>query len=41
MAVNFWPEPVGDGSTNVSIEYEVESKDSSLNDVVVTIPLPM
>jgi coatomer subunit delta len=41
LVVNSWPSPVGDGSTDVSIEYEVDSKGSSLEDVIITIPIPM
>jgi hypothetical protein len=41
MIVNNWPSPVGDGSTDVSIEYEVDSKTTTLEDVVITIPMPM
>lgn len=39
--VNSWPSPVGDGTTDVSIEYEVDSATSQLEDVVITIPMPM
>ena len=42
MLVNSWPSPVGDGSTDVSIEYEIDSNASgSLENVVIIIPLPM
>lgn len=40
MLVNSWPSPVGDGSTDVSIEYEINSKDIMLEDVLITIPMP-
>lgn len=36
-----WPTPVGDGSTDVNIEYEVDGTSHSLDDVVITIPLPI
>jgi len=39
--VNSWPSPLGDGTTDVSIEYEVDSAASPLEDVVITIPMPM
>ena len=41
MVVNSWPSPVGDGSTDVSIEYEIDSTGSTLEDLVITIPMPM
>ena len=40
VLVNSWPSPVGDGSTDVSIEYEINSKDIMLEDVLITIPMP-
>ena len=36
-----WPSPVGDGTTDVSIEYEIDSAGATLDDVVLTIPTPM
>ena len=39
--VNIWPSPVGDGTTDVSIEYEIDSTGATLDDVVLTIPIPM
>jgi hypothetical protein len=39
--VNSWPSPVGDGSTDVSIEYEIDAKVMELENVVITIPMPM
>jgi hypothetical protein len=41
IAVISWPSPVGDGSTDISIEYEVDSGLGELQDVTITIPLPM
>ena len=41
MVVNSWPSPLGDGSVDVSIEYEVVEGVSNLQDVVITIPMPM
>jgi len=39
--VNMWPSPAGDGTTDVSIEYEIDSAGATLDDVVLTIPMPM
>ena len=36
-----WPSPVGDGSTDVSIEYEIDTKGSALEDAVIIIPMPL
>ena len=41
MIVNSWPSPVGDGSMDVSIEYEVADGNSTLQDVTIIIPMPM
>ena len=41
VLVNSWPSPVGNGSTDVSIEYEIDSNASPLENVVIIIPLPM
>ena len=41
MIVNSWPSPIGDGTTDVSIEYEIDNAESQLDDVVITIPMPM
>jgi len=32
---------VGDGSTDVNIEYEIDSNIAQLEDVVITVPMPM
>ena len=40
MKVNMWPSPVGDGTTDVSIEYEVDG-DTVPEDLFVVIPLPL
>ena len=39
--MNNWPSPVGDGTTDVNIEYELDSSNVNLNDVVILIPLPV
>ena len=41
IVVNMWPSPVGDGSTDVNIEYEIDANNHPLEDVTITIPLPM
>lgn len=38
--VNCWPTPTGDGSTEVSIEYDLESDRLTLHELTITIPLP-
>lgn len=39
--VNCWPSENGDGGCDVNIEYELENTKLELQDVVITIPLPM
>jgi hypothetical protein len=41
MSVNCWPSPLGDGTTDVNIEYETESNTSMLEGVIITIPFPV
>jgi coatomer subunit delta len=36
-----WPSPVGDGSSDVNLEYEIDGSAATLEDVVITIPLPI
>lgn len=38
--VNCWPSPSGEGSCDVTIEYELENKRLELKDVVISIPFP-
>lgn len=38
--VNCWPTPTGDGTTEVNIEYELESDRLTLHNVTITIPIP-
>jgi len=40
MIVNCWPSPADNGTMAVNIEYELESADQELKDVVISIPLP-
>jgi hypothetical protein len=40
IKVNMWPSPVGDGTMDVSIEYEVDGG-TVPEDLVVIIPVPM
>lgn len=39
-SVNCWPTPTGDGTTEVNIEYELESDRLTLYNLVISIPLP-
>lgn len=39
--VNSWPSLVGDGTMDVNIEYEIDSSNTTLENVVIVIPLPM
>ena len=41
FVVNCWPSENGDGGCDVNIEYELENTKLELQDVVITIPLPM
>ncbi|KAJ2558757.1 coatomer subunit delta, partial [Coemansia sp. RSA 1933] len=41
LTINCWPSPTGSGSVDVTIEYELNNVDLALEDVVVTIPLPL
>lgn len=38
--VNCWPTPTGGGTTEVNIEYELESDRLKLHDLTISIPLP-
>ena len=40
LSINCWPSPSGDGTCEVSIEYELETDNVTLYDVVISIPLP-
>ncbi|KAH9932095.1 Mu homology domain-containing protein [Epithele typhae] len=40
LSINCWPTPSNDGTCDVKIEYELENKDITLSDVVISIPLP-
>jgi coatomer subunit delta len=39
--VNCWPSENGEGGCDVNIEYELENTKLELQDVAITIPLPM
>jgi hypothetical protein len=41
ILVNCWPSPLGDGTTDVNIEYETDVNKSSIDDVVIIIPFPV
>lgn len=41
LSINCWPSENGQGGCDVNIEYELENGDMELNDVCITIPLPM
>ncbi|WWC87260.1 uncharacterized protein L201_002148 [Kwoniella dendrophila CBS 6074] len=40
LNVTVWPQPRGDGTSDVAIEYELESQHLSLKNVVISIPVP-
>ncbi len=40
IAVTCWPQPRGDGSSDVAIEYELEASHLSLRNVVISTPIP-
>ncbi|KAG9009710.1 hypothetical protein FRB94_011565 [Tulasnella sp. JGI-2019a] len=40
LSINCWPTPTGDGTTEVNIEYDLESERLTLHNLVITIPLP-
>ncbi|KAJ1912910.1 coatomer subunit delta [Tieghemiomyces parasiticus] len=40
LSINCWPTVLGDGRTEVNIEYELESEDLELKGVTISIPLP-
>ncbi|XP_055374809.1 coatomer subunit delta [Condylostylus longicornis] len=41
LTINCWPSENGDGGCDVNIEYELECQRLELQDVCITIPLPM
>lgn len=41
LSINCWPSENGQGGCDVNIEYELEHEHMELNDVCITIPLPM
>ncbi|KZV96119.1 hypothetical protein EXIGLDRAFT_733942 [Exidia glandulosa HHB12029] len=40
LSINCWPTPNNDGTSSVSLEYELENPALSLSDVTISIPLP-
>ncbi|KAG8971183.1 hypothetical protein FRB90_010580, partial [Tulasnella sp. 427] len=40
LSINCWPTPTGQGTTEVNIEYDLESDRLTLHDLTITIPLP-
>lgn len=38
--VTVWPQPRGDGSSDVAVEYELEAQHLTLRNVVISIPIP-
>ncbi|XP_046400078.1 coatomer subunit delta [Ischnura elegans] len=41
LSINCWPSDNGQGGCDVNIEYELEHEHMELNDVCITIPLPV
>jgi hypothetical protein len=39
-AVTCWPQPRGDGTSDVAVEYELEASHLTLKNVVISIPIP-
>ncbi|KIY62732.1 hypothetical protein CYLTODRAFT_404191 [Cylindrobasidium torrendii FP15055 ss-10] len=40
LSINCWPSPSGNGTCEVSIEYDLENEHVTLYDVTISIPLP-
>lgn len=40
IVVTVWPQPRGDGSSDVAVEYELEASHLTLRNVVISIPIP-
>ncbi|KAL1408475.1 coatomer subunit delta [Vanrija albida] len=40
LTVTVWPQPRGDGTSDVAIEYELEASHLTLRNVVISIPIP-
>ncbi|KNC96513.1 coatomer subunit delta [Spizellomyces punctatus DAOM BR117] len=40
LLINCWPSPSGTGSCDVNIEYELQSNELELRDVIISIPYP-
>ncbi|OCF38883.1 hypothetical protein I317_07332 [Kwoniella heveanensis CBS 569] len=40
LNVTVWPQPRGDGTSDVAVEYELEAQHLTLRNVVISIPIP-
>jgi hypothetical protein len=40
LTVTVWPQPRGDGTSDIAVEYELEAKHLTLKNVVISIPIP-
>ncbi|KAJ1302410.1 hypothetical protein OPQ81_002728 [Rhizoctonia solani] len=40
LSITVWPSPVGDGTCEVNMEWELQNTDLELHDLVISIPLP-
>jgi hypothetical protein len=40
LSVTVWPQPRGDGTSDVAVEYELEAHHLALRNVVISIPIP-
>ncbi|ORX33279.1 hypothetical protein BD324DRAFT_640344 [Kockovaella imperatae] len=40
LSITCWPQPRGDGTSDVAIEYELEATHLTLRNVVISIPIP-
>ena len=40
LSITCWPQPRGDGSSDVAVEYELEARHLTLRNVVISIPIP-
>lgn len=40
LNVTVWPQPRGDGSSDIAVEYELEAGHLELQNVVISIPIP-
>ena len=40
LTITVWPQPRGDGTSDVAVEYELEAQHLTLRNVVISIPIP-